>query len=128
MSCTIHERLTAVAGLVTIIMAIATCMPREASAATSALDAKVISEASGATTTTALDGTVRISGSRTDVTVAVDGMPLPPPAGLGSWAAFAPMANGAMVMGDTVVFEDEVEAVLDAAFANGLGVTASLAH
>jgi hypothetical protein len=28
-------------------------------------------------------------------------------AGLGSWAAFAPMGNRAMVMGDTVVFQDE---------------------
>jgi len=62
------------------------------------------------------------------VTVTVDGMTLPPAAGLGSWAAFAPMATGAMVMGDTVVFEDEVDAAMDAAFTHGLSVTALHNH
>src|SRR6266403_2052299 len=51
-----------------------------------------------------------------------------PAAGLGSWAAFAPMATGAMVMGDTVVFEDEVDAAMDAAFTHGLSVTALHNH
>ncbi len=53
----------------------------------------------------------------------VDGMPLKPFAGLGSWAAFTPAPHGAMVMGDTVVFEDEVSPAMDAAFASGLEVT-----
>ena len=43
-----------------------------------------------------------------DVPVKVDGMPLKPFAGLGSWAAFTTAPHGAMVMGDTVVFQDEV--------------------
>src|SRR5262249_31748298 len=55
--------------------------------------------------------------------VKVDGMPLKPFAGLGSWAAFTPAPHGAMVMGDTVVFEDEVTAAMDAAFSAGLEVT-----
>jgi hypothetical protein len=38
------------------------------------------------------------------------------------------MGSGAMVMGDTVVFEDEVDAAIDAAFANGLTVTALHNH
>jgi hypothetical protein len=33
---------------------------------------------------------------------------MPPFMGLGSWAAFTPAHGGVMVMGDTVVFEDEV--------------------
>ena len=92
------------------------------------LDQKVIADASGAAATTAPDGVVKIGWSRTDVAVTVDGMTLPPAAGLGSWAAFAPMPGGAMVMGDTVVFEDEVDAAMDAAFANGLNVTAIHNH
>jgi hypothetical protein len=92
------------------------------------LDAKAIGEASGATATATPDGVVKIGWSRTDVSVTVDGMPLPPAAGLGSWAAFAPMATGAMVMGDTVVFEDEVDAAMDAAFTHGLTVTALHNH
>jgi len=97
-------------------------------AAAPALDAKLIGAASGASPTTTPDGVVRIGWSRSDVAVVVDGMSLPPAAGLGSWAAFAPMTDGAMVMGDTVVFEDEVDAAMDAAFANGLQVTALHNH
>jgi len=92
------------------------------------LDARAIGQASGATATTTPDGVVKIGWPRTDVTVTVDGMTLPPAAGLGSWAAFAPMATGAMVMGDTVVFEDEVDAAMDAAFTHGLSVTALHNH
>jgi hypothetical protein len=92
------------------------------------LDATAIGEASGATATATPDGVVKIGWPRTDVTVTVDGMTLPPAAGLGSWAAFAPMGTGAMVMGDTVVFEDEVDAAMDAAFTHGLSVTALHNH
>ena len=74
------------------------------------------------------DGIWRMDWPRTDVAVTVDGMRLPPAAGLGSWAAFMPMKDGAMVMGDTVVFEDEVDAAMDAAFAHGLNVTALHNH
>lgn len=74
------------------------------------------------------DGVIRIGWSRTDVAVTVDGMRLDPAAGLGSWAAFTPTSDGAMVMGDTVVFEDEVDAAMDAAFSGGLEVTALHNH
>jgi hypothetical protein len=97
-------------------------------AASGTLDQKVIADASGVAATTTPDGVVKIGWPRTDVAVTVDGMTLPPAAGLGSWAAFAPMGNGAMVMGDTVVFEDEVDAAMDAAFAHGLSVTALHNH
>ncbi len=87
------------------------------------LDADKIATAAGSKATTTKDGVVRIAWSRTDVSVKVDGMPLKPFAGLGSWAAFTTAPHGAMVMGDTVVFEDEVTPAMDAAFAGGLEVT-----
>src|SRR5215510_6034761 len=87
------------------------------------LDAEKIAAAAGAKATTTKDGVVRIAWPRTDVKVTVDGMPLKPFAGLGSWAAFTPAPHGAMVMGDTVVLEDEVTPDMDAAFAGGLEVT-----
>jgi hypothetical protein len=87
------------------------------------LDADKIAAASGAKATTAKDGVVRIAWARTDVAVTVDGMPLKPFAGLGTWAAFTPAPHGAMVMGDTVVCQDEVDPAMDAAFAGGLEVT-----
>src|SRR5216684_4710688 len=87
------------------------------------LDPDKIAAAAGTKATTAPDGVVRIAWPRTDVAVKVDGMPLKPFAGLGSWAAFKPAPHGAMVMGDTVVFQDEVTPAMDAAFASGLEVT-----
>ena len=87
------------------------------------LDADKIGQAAGVKATTAPDGVVRIAWPRTDVPVKVDGMALHPFAGLGSWTAFTRAKHGAMVMGDTVVFQDEVTPAMDAAFATGLEVT-----
>jgi len=53
---------------------------------------------------------------------------MPPFMGLGSWAAFTPAHGGAMLMGDTVVFEDEVNPAMSAAFDAGLEVTALHNH
>jgi len=53
---------------------------------------------------------------------------MPPFMGLGTWAAFTETKNGAMVMGDTVLFEDEVNAAMSAALDNGLSVTALHNH
>jgi hypothetical protein len=92
------------------------------------LDADRIGQAAGTKATTTKDGVVRLAWARTDVKVTVDGMTLPPAAGLGSWAAFTPAKHGVMVMGDTVVFQDEVTPAMDAAFANGLEVTALHNH
>jgi hypothetical protein len=82
----------------------------------------------GAEVSTTDDGVVRATWPRTDVAVTVDGMPFPPPAGITSWAAFMPSVQGTMMMGDTVVFQDEVSPAMDAAFAQGLEVTALHNH
>ncbi|MEI7685813.1 MAG: DUF1259 domain-containing protein [Planctomycetota bacterium] len=87
------------------------------------LDEGKIGMAAGSKATTMPDGVVRLAWPRNDVVVKVDGMTLKPFAGLGSWAAFLPTKHGAMVMGDTVVFQDEVTPAMDAAFAGGLEVT-----
>ena len=91
------------------------------------LDAQKIANASGAEAKTK-DGVIRIEWPRKEVPVKVDGMPLKPFAGLGSWAAFTSAPHGAMMMGDTVVFEDEVTPAMDAAFEQGLEVTALHNH
>ena len=106
-----------------MLLVIAGCALACGSAAAASLDAATIGKAAGTKATVQNDGVVKIGWSRSDVPVMVDGMRLPPAAGLGSWAAFAPMGNQAMVMGDTVVFQDEVDAAMDAAFAHGLHVT-----
>src|SRR5215475_2893749 len=84
--------------------------------------------AAAGTKATAKDGIVRIEWPRDDVPVKADRMSLKPFAGLGSWAAFTAAPHGAMMMGDTVVFQDEVTPAMDAALANGLEVTALHNH
>jgi hypothetical protein len=92
------------------------------------LDADKIGGQAGVTAVTAKDGVIRIAWARDDVPVTVDGMVLPPSVGLTSWAAFAPTEHGAMLMGDMVVFEDEVNRAMDVAFSGGLEVTAIHNH
>jgi hypothetical protein len=75
------------------------------------------------------EGVYRITFPRADVKVAVDGWTMPPFMGLGTWAAFTAGAHDdVMVMGDTVLFEDEANAVMSTAFDNGLNVTALHNH
>jgi hypothetical protein len=75
------------------------------------------------------EGVYKVSAPRTDVKVTVDGTALPPFMGLTSWAAFmADPKGGAMVMGDLVLFEDEIAPVMDALFEKGLSVTAIHNH
>ena len=74
------------------------------------------------------EGVYKVTFPRSDVKVVVDGWTMPPFMGLGTWAAFTPTKDGAMVMGDTVLFEDEVNATMSAALDNGLNVTALHNH
>jgi hypothetical protein len=66
----------------------------------------------------------KVSKPRDDIKGEVDRWTLPPFMGTTSWAAFTPMGNSAMVMGDTVLFEDEVNPAMSAALEAGLEVTA----
>jgi hypothetical protein len=70
----------------------------------------------------------KVTFPRNDVKVTVDRWTMPPFMGLGTWAAFTESQRGAMVMGDTVLFEDEVNAAMSAALDNGLDVTALHNH
>jgi hypothetical protein len=74
------------------------------------------------------EGVYKVTFPRNDVKIIVDGWTMPPFMGLGTWAAFTPTKDGAMVMGDTVLFEDEVNAAMSAALDNGLNVTALHNH
>jgi hypothetical protein len=70
----------------------------------------------------------KVTWPRSDVKVAVDGWTMPPFMGLGTWAAFTETKDGLMMMGDTVLFEDEVNAAMTVAIDNGLSVTALHNH
>jgi Domain of Unknown Function (DUF1259) len=75
------------------------------------------------------EGVYKVTFPRNDVKIIVDGWTMPPFMGLGTWAAFTKgVHTEAMVMGDTVLFEDEVNAAMSAALDNGLSVTALHNH
>src|SRR6266478_5149171 len=74
------------------------------------------------------EGVYKVTFPRSDVKVTVDGWTMPPFMGLGTWAAFTETKDKVMVMGDTVLFEDEVNDAMSAALDNGLNVTALHNH
>ena len=75
------------------------------------------------------EGVFKVTSPRTDAKVVVDGWTMPPFMGLTSWASFKASSSGqAMVMGDLVLFQDEVNPVLSELLAAGVEVTALHNH
>jgi hypothetical protein len=97
-------------------------IPNRARAAS--LDTAKIEQLTGAKGT--LDdkaGVFKVSVPRSDLSVTVAGVKMSPALGLTSWAAFEPVGDQTMVMGDMVLQEDQVVPVMDAALNDGLEVT-----
>jgi len=65
---------------------------------------------------------------RTDLKVTLDGVTIKPALALGGWVAFKPMSGGAMVMGDLVLLDTEVNPVMAKMIASGLEITAVHNH
>jgi hypothetical protein len=74
------------------------------------------------------EGVFKVSVPRADLNVSAAGVHLTPGMGLTSWAAFKQVGKNTMVMGDTVMLEDQVNPVMSAALDNGLEVTALHNH
>jgi len=70
----------------------------------------------------------RIGMPRTDLSVTVKGVPVKAGFALGSYAAFKQIGDHAMVMGDLVLLDQEIPAVMSGLFAGGLEVTAVHNH
>ena len=65
---------------------------------------------------------------RTDLAVTLDGVTIKPAFALGGWVAFKPMHGEAMVMGDLVLLETEVNPVMLKMIEGGLEITAVHNH
>jgi hypothetical protein len=65
---------------------------------------------------------------RSDLKVTVDGVPIKPSFALGGWLAFEPMGSTAMVMGDLVLTDSEINPVMKKLLEEGLEVTAIHNH
>ena len=65
---------------------------------------------------------------RTDLSVTLDGVAIKPALALGGWIAFKPAHGGAMIMGDLVLLETEINPVMTKMIANGIEITAVHNH
>jgi hypothetical protein len=65
---------------------------------------------------------------RTDLTVTLDDVTIKPALALGGWVAFKPAHGGAMIMGDLVLLETEINPVMLKLIASGLEITALHNH
>jgi len=75
------------------------------------------------------EDTFKVSKPRNDVAITIEQARLAPFMGFTSWATFTPgMKDGVMVMGDMVLFEDEVNPAMSVALDKGLEVTALHNH
>ena len=73
-------------------------------------------------------GVHRYGFPRSDLKVTLDGVAIKPALALGSWAAFQPMGDEAMVMGDLVLTHEEVNPVMSRLLASGFTITALHNH
>jgi len=65
---------------------------------------------------------------RSDLSVTLDGVAIKPAFALGGWVAFKPAHGGAMVMGDLVLLESEINPVMLKLIEGGLEITAVHNH
>jgi hypothetical protein len=73
-------------------------------------------------------GEYKVTVPQNDLNVMVDGFKIIPAMGLGTWVAFTPSGNGAMVMGDIVVTETDLKPVQQEIINQGLTITAIHNH
>ncbi|MDE3177219.1 MAG: DUF1259 domain-containing protein [Pseudomonadota bacterium] len=71
---------------------------------------------------------MRYGFPRSDLKVVVDGVTLKPALALGGWVAFKALRSGAMIMGDLVLTENEINPVMAKLLSEGVEVTALHNH
>lgn len=89
---------------------------------------KAVEDAMGRPGQAQPDGACKFGLPRGDLKVTVAGVQVKPALALGSWVAFSKPGDGAMVMGDLVLAEDEVEPVMMSLENSGVQITALHNH
>ena len=112
------------------LLAALTCAMLLALGATASADPAwdKVAEALGKSGALMPGGVYRVGLPRTDLKVTLDGVEIKPGFALGGWLAFLPMGNEAMVMGDLVLTEEEVNPVMAKLLAGGIDITAVHNH
>jgi hypothetical protein len=75
-----------------------------------------------------VDGVWRYGFPRSDLNVVLDGVTIKPALALGGWVALKPMGDEAMIMGDLVLTENEINPVMSKLLSGGVEVTALHNH
>jgi hypothetical protein len=91
-------------------------------------DWKAVGQALGKEGSVMPGGVYRVGLPRTDLKVTLDGVEIKPGFALGSWLAFKPMHDDAMVMGDLVLTGEEVNPVMKKLLESGIEITALHNH
>ena len=76
------------------------------------IDWKKVDEAIGRSAAVVSGDVHRYGFPRSDLHVTLDGVTIRPALALGGWTAFKPMHGGAMIMGDLVLLETEINPVM----------------
>jgi hypothetical protein len=113
-----------------LLTILAMCPFSQAQIRSIGINTKLIENITGVMgTVNAEERVFKITYPRTDVPVTIDGWKMKPFMGLTSWAAFRKgVEKESIVMGDLVLFEDEVNPVMSIALENDLSVTALHNH
>lgn len=124
---------TSVSALMTILVLVACSTGQNQNGQSNAgqpgaTDWKPVEQSMGKAGTVQPDGVYKIGLPRTDLRVKVGDVELKPTLALGSWVAFRKMAAETMVMGDLVLTEDEVGAVMGKLQDGGIEITALHNH
>ncbi len=92
-----------------------------------ALDTTVIEKVTGLKGK-ANNGEYKITIPQNDLSIMVDSFKIIPAMGLGTWIAFTPSADGAMIMGDIILTETDLKPVQQEVIKQGLSITAIHNH
>jgi len=111
-----------------VIVVVLSVLAAAAGAPAAEPDWKAVEQALGRSGALQAGDVFRIGMPRTDLSVTVKGVPVKPGFALGSYAAFKQVGDRTIVMGDLVLLDQEVPAVMSGLFSGGLEVTAVHNH
>jgi hypothetical protein len=114
--------------LVHLIVTVGTIYASTSMASAQAIDWKKIDDAFGRKPAVVAGDVHRYGFPRTDLNVTLDGVAIKPALALGGWVAFKPTHGEAMVMGDLVLLEPEINPVMTKLIENGIEITAVHNH
>src|SRR5215813_6555564 len=99
-----------------------------AAASAADIDWSKVDQALGKKGTDQPSGVHKYGLPRSDLSVTVDGVAIKPALAFGSWLAFQPTGDGAMVMGDLVLTDTEISPVMQRLIEGGVEITAVHNH